>query len=82
MSVESIDLLQGLLHKDPENRLGAEGIEHIKSHPWFDKMDFEALLQKKIPPPIKPKIKAPHDTSNIDPVRECKIGVFKGEGSG
>ncbi len=70
MSVESIDLLQGLLAKDPSKRLGTgpTGIEKIKAHPWFDKLDFDKLIEKKLTPPIKPKIKAPHDTSNIDPV--------------
>lgn len=36
MTPESKDLIEKLLNPDPEKRLGANGIEEIKAHPWFE----------------------------------------------
>lgn len=35
MSPEAYDLIQKLLNPDPTKRLGANGVEEIKSHSWF-----------------------------------------------
>ena len=47
--------------KNPTKRLGcmplAGGEEAIKRHPFFlNKIDFDALERKQIPPPFKPRI--------------------------
>lgn len=39
------------------NRMGIQGgIKEILSHPWFKKINIKDILEKKIPPPIKPDI--------------------------
>jgi len=43
-----------------EERIGANGVEEIKAHPWFAGLDFDHLLE--IPAPYKPE--------NADIVRE------------
>ena len=40
------------------------GVNDIKGHRFFKKLDFDLLLQKKLPAPYKPKIKGKGDTSN------------------
>jgi hypothetical protein len=47
-----------LLTKDPSKRLGSgkTDAEEIKKHPFFKGMDFDALLQLKLPPPFYPNI--------------------------
>lgn len=69
-SVEAKSLLQGLLEKDPEKRLGSteEDANEIKRHPWFTKINWEKLIQKKIEPPFKPMVTSPSDTRNIDKI--------------
>jgi len=37
------DLLLQLLNKDPSKRLGANGLNEIKSHPYCSDIDWEAL---------------------------------------
>lgn len=54
---EARSILTGLLSRDPTKRLGVNGAEEIKRHPFFDKhIDFAKLLAKKIQPPFKPKV--------------------------
>jgi len=62
-------ILTGLLNRDPSQRLGVNGAEEIKRHPFFaHHVDFERLLQKKIQPPFKPSVSSPVDVSNFDTV--------------
>ncbi len=62
------DLVASLLQTKPTRRLGVMlgGAELIKKHPWFEKMDWNALLQKKLQPPIPVYIKSKFDMSNFD----------------
>jgi len=60
------DLLSKLLEKDPNRRLGAGGATEIKQHPFFQDIDWVKLMQKRIPPPFKPKVASGVDTSNFD----------------
>jgi serine/threonine protein kinase len=60
-------LLEGLLTREPEKRLGSNGGQEVKAHPWFSDIDWEKLVRKEIEPPFKPKVKNPEDISQIDP---------------
>ncbi|RKO88226.1 kinase C-like protein, partial [Blyttiomyces helicus] len=46
---------------------GRDDAEEIKRHPWFDGVDWDAFLEKRVPPPWVPKITHPTDVSNFDP---------------
>jgi serum/glucocorticoid-regulated kinase 2 len=57
---EAQSILTGLLNRDPTRRLGVNGAEEIKRHPFFGKhIDFRKLLEKKIQPPFKPSVTSP-----------------------
>jgi len=60
-------LLEGLLTRDPEKRLGSNGGAEVKNHVWFADIDWDKLIRKEIEPPFKPKVKNVEDTSQIDP---------------
>ena len=68
----SLSSLKSLLHScfclQPKNRLGnlEDGIQDIKSHPFFATIDWHALEQKEITPPFVPKIESDLDLRNID----------------
>lgn len=51
VSASARDLLQGLLRRDPRTRLGANGVAEIKSHPFFEGIDWEAALRRELQPP-------------------------------
>lgn len=53
---EAVDLLQGLLQKRPEKRLGCgpRGIEEIKEHPFFRSIDWGLLEAGYLDPPFVP----------------------------
>mmetsp|Transcript_3257 Transcript_3257/g.2798 ORF Transcript_3257/g.2798 Transcript_3257/m.2798 type:complete len:138 (+) Transcript_3257:551-964(+) len=45
-----------LLTVDPLERLGNNGFEEVRLHPWFAKVKFDKLESKSIEPPFKPKL--------------------------
>uniref|UniRef100_A0A8C4GKQ6 protein kinase C n=1 Tax=Dicentrarchus labrax TaxID=13489 RepID=A0A8C4GKQ6_DICLA len=59
---------ESLLQKNPEMRLGGgeEDASQIKRHKFFQSVDWDALLAKKVKPPFLPVIRAPKDVSNFD----------------
>jgi serum/glucocorticoid-regulated kinase 2 len=64
---EARSVLTGLITRDPTQRLGVNGADEIKKHPFFAKhIDFKLLLEKKIHPPFKPSVASPVDVSNFD----------------
>ncbi|KAF9042901.1 kinase-like domain-containing protein [Panaeolus papilionaceus] len=65
---EARSVMTGLLQRDPSRRLGANGGEEIKRHPFFAKyIDWNKLLAKKIQPPFKPSVESVLDVANFDP---------------
>jgi len=47
------NLMLLLLQKKSHNRLGNDGAEEVKAHPFFQKIDWQDLEAKKITPPIQ-----------------------------
>ncbi|KAI5458202.1 AGC/AKT protein kinase [Mariannaea sp. PMI_226] len=62
------DLLTKLLDRDPKQRLGANGVAEIKSHPFFHGIDWRKLLERKYDPSFKPNVTGALDTGHIDPI--------------
>ncbi|KAK4687783.1 serum/glucocorticoid-regulated kinase 2, partial [Tremellales sp. Uapishka_1] len=64
---EARSLLTQLLDRDPSRRLGVNGAQDIKNHPFFARhIDWKKLMAKKIQPPFKPAVASAIDTSNFD----------------
>ncbi|KAM4796420.1 serine/threonine-protein kinase LATS2 [Rhinophrynus dorsalis] len=68
LSSEATDLIIKLCCA-AENRLGRDGADEIKAHPFFSSIDFSTDIRRQ-PAPYVPKISHPMDTSNFDPVEE------------
>ncbi|WWC59510.1 uncharacterized protein I303_102066 [Kwoniella dejecticola CBS 10117] len=67
MGSEARSLLTQLLNRDPTRRLGVNGAQEIKDHPFFAKhIKFSKLWAKQIQPPFKPAVASAIDTSNFD----------------
>ncbi|XP_029595259.1 serine/threonine-protein kinase N1 isoform X2 [Salmo trutta] len=68
LSTEAIAIMRRLLRRNPERRLGSgeKDADEIKKQPFFRGLDWEALLQRKLPPPFVPSIKGQEDVSNFD----------------
>lgn len=58
LSAEAVDLIERLLEKNPEHRLGAgeTGVDEVMNHPWFGWINWDSLYNKKLNPPFKPDL--------------------------
>jgi len=59
------NILLGLLERDVNKRLADAAA--IKSHPYFNGLDWEKLLKKEIMPPYIPPVKDKTDIGMVDP---------------
>jgi hypothetical protein len=68
MPRDSVSILQKLLTREPEMRLGSgpRDAEDIKEHAFFKGINWDDVYNKRVPPPFKPTIKNEKDTSNFD----------------
>ena len=68
LSVKAGNILQDLLNKDPNERLGChaeKGFKEIIDHTFFSTIDWEALKLKKINPPYVPTLRDEVDLENF-----------------
>jgi serum/glucocorticoid-regulated kinase 2 len=57
MPTDARSIMTGLLSRDPTRRLGVNGAEEIKRHPFFARhIDWDKLVHKRITPPFKPSV--------------------------
>ncbi|CAF0970742.1 unnamed protein product [Brachionus calyciflorus] len=59
------DFVLKLLIKQPAKRLGSNGANEVKSHSFYDSLNWVDLLNKKVKPPFKPNICNELDTTNF-----------------
>ncbi|XP_061431308.1 cAMP-dependent protein kinase catalytic subunit PRKX [Lethenteron reissneri] len=64
----SKDLIKKLLASDRTRRLGnmKDGAEDVKRHRWFKHIDWALVPQRKLKPPIIPKVSHAGDISNFE----------------
>ncbi|KKY16277.1 putative protein kinase c [Diplodia seriata] len=68
MPRDSVSILQKLLTREPELRLGSgpTDAQEIMSHAFFRNINWEDVYHKRIPAPFVPAITSATDTSNFD----------------
>eukprot|EP01017_Pseudomicrothorax_dubius_P039002 TRINITY_DN592_c0_g1_i3.p1 TRINITY_DN592_c0_g1~~TRINITY_DN592_c0_g1_i3.p1 ORF type:complete len:444 (-),score=107.91 TRINITY_DN592_c0_g1_i3:97-1428(-) len=53
-STEAGDFINQLIQRKPSNRLGLNGPQEVKAHPWIKNYPWTKLLNKEITPPFQP----------------------------
>ncbi|KAL4890212.1 hypothetical protein BDV59DRAFT_195148 [Aspergillus ambiguus] len=68
MPRDSVSILQKLLTREPELRLGSgpTDAQEVMSHAFFRNVNWDDIYHKRVPPPFMPSISSPTDTSNFD----------------
>ena len=84
MSVELKDIIERLLDKNPNTRLGSQNdADEIVNHPWFKTgIDFDKLMKKEIKAPFVPdmeKLKGKKKEAEESKEREKLIPLDKEE---
>jgi serine/threonine kinase 38 len=67
LSENSTDILKRLIC-DADTRLGRNGVEEIKAHPFFDDIDWDSLRGQKAP--YIPSVSSEISNENFDPFEE------------
>ncbi|KAJ3413920.1 hypothetical protein HDV05_007288 [Chytridiales sp. JEL 0842] len=71
MSPGCIEALRGFINRDIKKRLGAKegaGFEGLKSHKWFEKVDWGKVERREVTPPFVPDSKR----ANFDATHELE----------
>lgn len=67
LSREAVSILKGFMTKNAAKRLGCtDGENQIRTHPFFKDMDWDALEQRKVRPPFRPRVRSARDALNFD----------------
>ncbi|KAG0230020.1 serine/threonine protein kinase psk1 [Actinomortierella wolfii] len=68
LSQDAKDLLTKLLRRTPSARLGSgpNGVQNIKNHRFFRKVDWKKLEARELEPPIVPFLSEPESVENFD----------------
>ncbi|CAG9565805.1 unnamed protein product [Danaus chrysippus] len=67
LSKDAVSILKGFMTKNPSRRLGVlGGPAGIKQHAFFKDMDWDALAQRRLRPPFRPKVKSKREAANFD----------------
>lgn len=77
MPRDSVSLLQRLLTRDPARRLGAgpNDADDVKAHPFFRDVNWDDLINKRVPPPFCPTLRHASDTEWFD-TEVCSMSAF------
>ena len=70
ISNEAIDILKQLIN-DPDKRLGRNGADEIKKHPFFKNINWLHIKETLIPPFI-PELNGPYDAKYFDEYEETE----------
>merc|ERR1719445_442649 len=73
------DFISKLLVKNPDKRLGnlAQGSRDIMVHPFFKRVTWRSLLEKRVPAPYLPEAKGPSDIRHFDKFSDDSDGETK-----
>lgn len=68
MPRDSVTILQKLLTREPDQRLGSgpTDAQEVMSQPFFRNINWDDIYNKRVQPPFLPQIKSATDTSNFD----------------
>jgi serum/glucocorticoid-regulated kinase 2 len=66
LSAPAVDLIQRLLERNPDRRLGARGPQEVLQHVFFAGINWEDLLAKRVQAPFVPTVASESSTENFE----------------
>ena len=73
ISKDAVDILKQLIN-DPEKRLGRNGADEIKKHPFFKNINWQHIKETLVPPFI-PDLNGPYDSTYFDEYEETILSI-------
>ena len=66
ISSNAIDFINQMIIRDPRNRLGANGMQEIRDHPWFKEFKWNDLKDRVLRAPFVPNHGDNFDVKDVD----------------
>lgn len=66
LSPQAVDIVSRLLDRNPDRRLGARSVEDVKTHLFFEGVNWEDVFAKRVPPPFRPPLSEAASTENFE----------------
>lgn len=63
--IEAADFINKMIQRKPQNRLGYNGSQEVKNHPWLADFPWKDLYKKKLRAPFIPPSDDNYDQKNI-----------------
>eukprot|EP01047_Picozoa_sp_COSAG01_P060668 COSAG01_NODE_7470_length_3197_cov_27.989025_4_plen_103_part_00 len=75
------DVISKFLTADPEQRFGCVGggVQDVKSHPFFQDMEWDKLVRRELAPPYTPEVEDDEDISNFEEPEEADDDIDTSE---
>ena len=64
-SIEAADFINKMVQRKPHNRLGYNGADEVKAHPWLRDFPWQDLYERKVRAPFVPPLEDNFDQKNI-----------------
>ena len=64
-SLEAADFVNKMIQRKPQNRLGFEGSDEVKNHPWLRDFPWNDLYERRVRAPFIPPMEDNFDQKNI-----------------
>jgi serine/threonine protein kinase len=65
-------LIEGLMSKDPNTRMGVNGADEVKNHPFFKTVNWRKIGAEQCKPPFIPEVKNPQSDPGYKSMDEFK----------
>ncbi|VDN07926.1 unnamed protein product [Thelazia callipaeda] len=72
----AVNFISLLLEKSPRRRLGRNGVNEIKCHPFLDDIDWNKCERRELEPPIVPRVSNDMDVTNFAPEFTNQLPVY------
>ncbi|CAD8054131.1 unnamed protein product [Paramecium sonneborni] len=74
LSKEALSFIQQLLERNPSKRLGAKkDSEEVKAHPWFQGINWDDVMNKKLPVPMPSIMNQANQTIQVNFEEDSQI---------
>jgi serine/threonine protein kinase len=78
-SLEAVDFINKMIQRKPSSRLGFNGPDEVRKHPWFDNFQWSKLIEKTLEPFFTPQKEENFDRRQVSSAWQDNSAVGSNE---